>query len=478
MLKDFYNRGLVAILRFYISFVFFGFVGIIFPFLLTQGKFSFILSIFYTIVIYSAFRLAKLMNKTTPKLLEISFFVFVYVFMGITPLAQVYYSNFPLLGEYSNSSILFCGFLIILGIIGYEIGLFLGNKRELNSEIIRNYTSGNLNLNLLIIIALIGFIVASQKFGGIQNLFLARNELNSMLNSTLSLVVYTAILRIPILIALLFALVKWMNRGNHYIIFKSDFKLISSVIILFIVNIIASNPFASARFWLGTVILSIVFIMLKWKKYTLQITIILFLMIMLIVFPYSDIFRNSTENISLNVNHISTTLTEDGDLDAFQMLLNAKKYTDTYGYSYGKQLLGTFLFWVPRSIWEGKPIGSGQLVAEAMGYKFTNLSQPLWGEFYINFGSFGVFLLFLLYGWMTSKLQQGFIFSQELGLVTFYRVFVPIYAAYQIFLVRGELLSTFANLAFSIVFIIVGLKLSTLKKDNRESNVKMIETTL
>jgi oligosaccharide repeat unit polymerase len=445
------------VFTYFLSFVFYCITGLIVPLVMIEGELNVKTLLFFSIVNYGTFRLSKLMHKKEPFLLEVSFFIFVYVFLGLTPLVQSNLNKFPLNGFYANDEILWAGIVIWLGIISYEIGLFIGKRVETNNPV--KSVKANNNFGFLVVIALVCFIVATYKFGGLSNLFLARTELNNMFSgSKMDMAIYNNLLRVPILVALLYSLIKFKNRVNRNLMLRSNFKLLLIIFLLFIINIVASNPFSSARYWLGTVVFSIMFVLIKLNKRTIPLVVAMFVLIMLFVFPYSDIFRHSKDSIEIDTVDINTTLTQDGDFDAFQQLLNTKKYTEVEGFAYGEQLVGTFLFWVPRSIWDNKPIGTGEMVAQSMGYKFTNLSAPLWAEFYVNFGIIGVLSLFTLYGWLSAKLQRNYIDSRNLPIVNFSNVFVPIYSAYQIFLLRGELLGTFVTLATSIFFIVIGTK--------------------
>jgi hypothetical protein len=133
------------------------------------------------------------------------------------------------------------------------------------------------------------------------------------------------------------------------------------------------------------------------------------------------------------------------DYDAFQQLMNAVVCAGERGWAYGWQLLGTALFWVPRGIWLGKPVPSGQLVAEAMGYPYQNLSLPLWGEFYLDGGVVATIVLFVAYGFLVRRLEAAYI-SDQSGTDSFVRLLVPLYAAFQVFLLRGTLMSALAFL--------------------------------
>ncbi len=68
-------------------------------------------------------------------------------------------------------------------------------------------------------------------------------------------------------------------------------------------------------------------------------------------------------------------------------------------------MLGTLLFWMPRSVWPDKPLDTGVMLAEYKEYGFTNLSSPLWGEFFIDFGWVGLVAGMLLVGYWARRLD-------------------------------------------------------------------------
>jgi hypothetical protein len=116
--------------------------------------------------------------------------------------------------------------------------------------------------------------------------------------------------------------------------------------------------------------------------------------------------------------------------DAFANIGATIDYIGYEGYAYGNQLLGAFFFFVPRGLWQDKPISTGQLVGEHLidtyDFTYSNLSNPMVSEGYINFGIFGIILLALLLAasinylktWLQSKdylkMMMGFYFAIHL----------------------------------------------------------------
>ena len=82
--------------------------------------------------------------------------------------------------------------------------------------------------------------------------------------------------------------------------------------------------------------------------------------------------------------------------DSWANIYTAVEIAGAHGVQWGHQLLGSLLFFVPSSIWTGKPLATGIFLADYLivNYSmwFTNLSAPLIAEGYLDFGFVGVIL--------------------------------------------------------------------------------------
>ncbi|WP_211749713.1 oligosaccharide repeat unit polymerase, partial [Paenibacillus sp. Marseille-Q4541] len=312
---------------------------------------------------------------------------------------------------------------------------------------------------LLSIVFLMISLFLINRIGGLSSLFSSRTEINQVFNDTYSktnLLIFGNLQKVPLFVILVLCITQIKNGGK---------KLLLLGIVLIVINLIISNPLSNSRYWFGSVILSLGFIILKWKNNSFSFWTITIITLLLIIFPYSDIFRVTTEFNGIEIESIATQITQNGDYDAFQMLMNTIKFVDTYGLTYGMQFLGAIFFFVPRSIWPDKPLSSAQLVGEGLGYRFTNLSEPLWAEAYLNMGVIGIIVGFFLYGLMTSYLQRKFMESISDNTVTFFRILVPFFAAYQPFLMRGDLMNGISYLASFIFFSFVFVKFKPKKRE-------------
>jgi hypothetical protein len=172
------------------------------------------------------------------------------------------------------------------------------------------------------------------------------------------------------------------------------------------------------------------------------------------VFPFLDIFRwfASISDSTFDVFNLNTMLS--GHFDGYQMLVRALDVGDlTFGFGF----LGALLFFVPRSIWPEKPIGSAQEVAALSNLSFDNLSMTLVAELYLNFWYVGILLGALLLGILFKRIDNLFknighyeasvrwiVYFQSIGLL--------------LFVLRGSFLSAFAySIAIALTWLIIWL---------------------
>lgn len=113
------------------------------------------------------------------------------------------------------------------------------------------------------------------------------------------------------------------------------------------------------------------------------------------------------------------------------------------------------MFFVPRSLWEGKALPSGAYTAEKLGYAFTNLSAPAPGELYLEFSYVGVVLGAVAMGYVYRKADTLYAASLAFGGISLHRIQAAMLAGFTIILMRGSLLAVISTIATS--FAAVGL---------------------
>lgn len=214
-----------------------------------------------------------------------------------------------------------------------------------------------------------------------------------------------------------------------------DFRVIDQVVVVVFMLLIAA-PTVLPRFMAGVFYVPILYIYL-FSKRRIDYRYTMFALL-LAVFPLLDTARyisnqGSVEGISAT-ELIVGNFTQ-GHLDAFQSIMMA---IDSQEIFFGSQLLGALLFFVPRTFWDSKPIGTGQEIAESMSLSFTNVSMSFVGEMYVNFSYIGVIIGAALFSYFSAKSDKKFKMNlnSPAGNI-FYIMFVPM----TILFMRGDTIS-------------------------------------
>lgn len=172
-----------------------------------------------------------------------------------------------------------------------------------------------------------------------------------------------------------------------------------------------------------------------------QVFVFIISIALLVIFPFLNKFRhvdniNSFEKISFELD-FSQFL--DMNFDSYSMFMRVLK-TDIV--TNGNQLLGVIFFWVPRSLWPGKAIGSGAYIAHETHLSFTNLSMPYMGEGYLNFGILGIIIFSVVLAYIFAILDSNYWkYNNEnnFSSLKYYLILGLV-----MFIMRGDLLSSFA----------------------------------
>lgn len=178
--------------------------------------------------------------------------------------------------------------------------------------------------------------------------------------------------------------------------------------------------------------------------YTFIITFVYF-------FPFLDQFRNlrTLKDFSFAPNFKMFT---SGHFDTYY---NFALIFYDIPVQYGKQLLGVIFLFIPRLVWENKPVGSGAYMAKLEKLHFDNISANYFAEGYINFGYLGILLFLVIFALVTALVDK-------VG-VKMLRNLSPLFILYlqivfwSFYLLRGDLINSvaaFYSIVFSNIFVI------------------------
>jgi len=477
--KDLYVRKSDIIL---ISFFTFLFSVIIYPFLnlwtAEQIVWNnwFISLTFLPIIIISALLIISEIFKRRLSL-NLMHIIFTLFFLGLAPLVQFLTNSLPFanLHQIENKDIVIVNILIIVWMIFYIIGYYTKKTRlkffgrKLFNTIFHHKVNYKGFLLLLFLSAL-------------SFLYLWRLETFNLWTRMAFSSVYPANHSLAIITGIFVRAIPIIGLATSVLILikRQRLWLILTVIGLVILNIFFNNPLAAARYWTGTILMGFAIIILLGKLKTplgkLKLsTFFVFCIIigLLVIFPLINVGRYyvSVKEAGESMKFINpVNVLRSGDFDAYANLIYTVHYVEESGIMWGKQLAGSLLFFIPRSIWPGKPVGSGNIIASYFNFPNLNIATPLPAEAIINFGIIGIPIFALIFGRILKIADNCF--TQRLrrlednsNSLEYIEVIYPFWLGFVFFISRGGLMSSFA---YTVGFTLAGLPLILRKLPTRK----------
>lgn len=169
----------------------------------------------------------------------------------------------------------------------------------------------------------------------------------------------------------------------------------------FVISMVLNNPSVHPRFKLAGLLFFFIDYVFKGRRTKL---LVITLAIGTLVAPLFNVFRyentNKSNALESAVPAFERTLMS-YDYDAFQLTNYSILKVERDGLTWGANILGAALTFIPRSWWPDKPETSAHVVFETMKklreVGTNNLSTPLMAEGYLAFGWPGVLLISWLY---------------------------------------------------------------------------------
>ncbi len=422
---------------------------LIFIFLYIEGNFSYSSSVFLSSYVIQVFSIVQIFsNKKHPYSLKKMFYLFSLFFFGFAPLLQ-HFNKVSINGatilkdeEYTAMNI-----ILILIFLLYELFYKMFYKKKIPNKIASFSLSSKLkssgilrtNLYILLISAFSFFIVYRSNNYSILSMLFRGGEFSSKTSETLGM---------SLIIARLIRPISMLSFLYYYILPKRN-KLV--LLILFSLAIITTFPLGMARFEVAALYIPFFLIVFPLFKGThvLSITITAGL---LFIFPFLNNFRYFTSNTQIKFG-LDFNMFLQGHFDSYQ---NFAIIVLEDIITWGRQLLGVFLFWIPRSIWTNKPIGSGAYISELGHIYFPNASANFFAEGYINFGFLGVFLFIIAFAYFTAIFDKTYWTLIHRDKNNYFKIIYYLIIGMTIFILRGDLMSGFSyTLTFVFSFLIV-----------------------
>lgn len=218
--------------------------------------------------------------------------------------------------------------------------------------------------------------------------------------------------------------------------------------ILSMLLVILSNPFGNARQTTLFVTLPFIFYLLDKRKRIY--TYIFFLALPIIICFSANLVNRYTGEIQ---NPTMTLLSRDGDFDSLIQLHNGMQIAVNNEFPIFRQLLGSLFFFVPRSLWPGKPLDTGVELANYLGLRFQNLSAPWILEAYVNARIPGVLIATFFVSYYLTKIDL----NQSRSIRHYVMVFTI--SGLLFILLRGSLLQASGRAIFAFVLIHILFKI-------------------
>lgn len=402
---------------------------------------------------YAGARLATMILSTRRRLLQGVFWLFVYIAMGVAPFAQAVIGRTPTPLVGPRADLVTAIALILVGCGAFDLGALLASRRPLRRRAtVRGghggpATAHPVRLRLLVLLAFAASGYYVLKLGGPAVFFSSRQEISASVaesgvtsgGSHVGSAFLKGFGTVPALLALLFFTRRLVTSRRA----RRSPSTVLVWIALAAVNLVVNNPVSNARYWFLTVLVSLLFTAFPSSAAMYRSVLALGVAGALVLFPYADRFRyDDSGHRPVRSSSVFEPLATK-DYDQTVMFANAISWVDSGSHTYGRQLAGSALFFVPRTVWNEKPEDTGVRVGQWMGMNMTNLSAPLWAELWVDFGAPGLIGGLALAGYAAARIDRRYVRAVSRdgpGPGSVLAVVAPLIAGYAFILLRGPLL--------------------------------------
>lgn len=374
--------------------------------------------------------------------------LFIIVFMCIAPCSQYLngYACWDFLLSDENYKI--TNFLVFLWEVMFAVGGLVSREKQAAANSIYMYdlpvAKGSVILSLLLSLLCALILI---KMVGFANLF-ARSTFNLGLDQTTGLVAGQLLRAIPVF-TFVVSWIRWQNNRDCLL----------CVVFALTLMLISAFPFGLSRYSMAVIyggLCLFCFPVFRRKKGAFPL---FFLLAFLVFFPASNAFRANEFSLQTLLGAVVSAISRLGqgflteDYDAYSMLYRAWNFVSTSGLTYGYQLIGVLLFFIPRSLWPLKPVGSGYMIAESQHQAFLNVSCPFPGEGIVNFGIVGLVAFALIEALIARRIDEAIWTGASRNC---FKPFYPFAVMFVFFIMRGDMLSSFSYLVgFFAAFCVV-----------------------
>ncbi len=412
------------------------------------------------VMVWAGLRLSGLVARGRPRLFDFFFWLFVYIFLGIAPTVQIRLdqpsSSTP--GVEAIYDLPTAG-LVVLGLVTYEVGrlVALSRGREPRRDTSATPSVQGKQVSEWRTIALTGVALIATLYFLVKigpGALLASRESASAARvaawpdpAVRSIVYASAVYPLVVGVG---ALAQLRRTGTSPAWRRTGWVglFLGMAILLFV-----ANPFGTARYTFGTVAFALaVYLGAMATPRRVRATMLATLGGFLFIFPLVDVYRSEDGSAFAERSSFFGEYAANPDYDAFWQLANSYLYWLEGLVEPLRQLFGSLLFWVPRALWPGKPIDTGILLAEYRGYKYGNLSAPLWAEAMINGGVVGLVIAFAVLGYVVFRMDSKL--TDALAASGVWAIAGAVFPVYMTILLRGSLLQATGVLIVALTCVV------------------------
>lgn len=412
------------------------------------------------VMVWAGLRLSGLVIHGQPRLFDFFFWLFVYIFLGIAPTVQIRLDQ-PSTSTPGVEAIhdLPTAGLVVLGLVTYDLGRLVAGSRARKappptSTVPQGHEQQVSEWRAVALTSVAALVTAyflvkigpGALLGSRESAQAARTA--AWPDPAVRSIVYASAVY-PLVIGA-GALAQLRSTGSSLAWRRTGWV---GLLLCMAILLVVVNPVATARYTFGTVIFALaVYLGAVRTSRRVRTTMLGTLGGFLFIFPLVDVFRSTDGGEFAQRSSFFGEYAANPDYDAFWQLANSYLFWLEGFVEPLRQLFGSLLFWVPRAVWPGKPMDTGILLAQYRGYKFGNLSAPLWAEAMVNGGVVGLVVTFVILGYalfrMDSKLTHALTASGVWAIAG------AVFPVYMTILLRGSLLQATGVLIVATVCVL------------------------
>lgn len=347
----------------------------------------------------------------------VSFFFL--TFVSIPSLVQVSVGEFPFgLVHYSQEQLRMGYRLMIVGQLAYILGIDLGARLAQSGGHHRgwhHYDDGAswegvgrlrwAQASVLLCIPIFFYV-------GPGVLFTVRDERSDVVgasdvSSQLGIVGQSHYIGQSLSLVALILCLCWLRSSSGSALYRRQWRwtLAGAVIMVLALN----YPLGLPRFQLLGILIAVIAVFVPLFDRRVKLLVVLGGMLF-VIFVFGSLKSLGTGAWSWSPISVEEYLTR-VDFDAFKQTVDTAIFIQSNPYRYGVNFLGVLFFFVPREIWPQKPLPSGVVVSDALGYPYTNVSSPLPAEGYVSLGWVGLIITMagfgIIIGWIEWRIVRG-----------------------------------------------------------------------